>query len=1056
MNRIYLIFSVLSFGFTSLQAQIVVDSLAIEEYVQDVLLGSGVSATNITYTGCLDQFGYMHEGSSVGLGIDGGVVLSTEVAENIEIPSPFLGLWGTCTPVSGEPDLLTIANSVPPLIGMSFSVGSANDVAILEFDFVPTGDTLSFKYIFGSNEYLEWVNTGYNDIFAFFLSGPGISGPYDAPAGFPDGAKNIAILPDSDPELPITISSVNSTLNSEFYIDNPMHEGITIDGYTVTLTAWSEVICGETYHIKLAIADGSDGALESIVILEEGSFSSNAVVDVNLSLDVGGPEATTIYEDCGLATLTFTRAPISDLAVEDMVVMTYSGDAINGVDYTLLPDTILFPIGVQTVVFELDAFEDGLTEGLELVHFDILNLAACNGSGMTTEFEFWIDDLPLPLVVEGYETEICLSDTLEITPIISGGYGNFQFDWSTGETTESIFVYPDVTTSYNVVVSDTCGMPSDDADILVNILVYPPLEVEIDSDDLLLNCGESVSLTATATGGNGIYSGWYWYDEADLNLWGWENTLWYSSWNGEGEINVSVTDGCGFTATDVINVELNVPDLIVDVPTEVSAPCGLPTDITANVSGGSSPYYYTWYIDGMWQWDWDQTLTATYSGESVVELYVSDNCGQSQTIEIQITIDAPPIELTLVDELTGTCLTEFDIVPEVSAGSGGFSYQWTEGGSTIGSGATLNNFQSDVNTTVNLMVTDACGESAGDVVNIIINNPPVDIEIGDDINSSCITVNPIDVEILSGAGGYSYTWYVDGVEVGSGPTQDVQTYETADVSVLVEDACGSSDTDLLTIIIPDIPIELVTSLDTAVCVNGSAQLWALASGGEGGFMYEWTPVDEAGDVLNLTGLTGSGIYTVTATDICGDQQTANVMVEVMPIEADFEAEEIGASLFEFVATPVPECDPEDCNYAFFWDFGDGFLAEGPVVEHQFDGFSQYTTMLTVVNEIGCTSNAYYTVTAPIIIYIPNSFTPNADGVNDAWFIQGANIEEFEVMIFNRWGDVIFESTDISVPWTGDVHNGDYFAPDGIYTYFVKVKGYEGDAFKRSGTVNVMR
>ncbi|MDZ4822074.1 MAG: choice-of-anchor L domain-containing protein, partial [Flavobacteriales bacterium] len=992
MKKTILILSATFLIAGGLKAQIVVDSLAINDYVQDVLLGAGVQASNISYTGCLDQFGYMHEGESVGLDIFGGVVLSSEIAENIEVPSPWLSLWnGTCTGVSGDADLVNIANSVPPLIGQSFSVSSANDIAVLEFDFVPTGDTLSFEYIFGSNEYLEWVNTGYNDIFAFFLSGPGITGPYDSPAGFPNGSINIAILPDSDPELPITISSVNSTLNSDFYIDNPNHDGMSIDGYTVTLTAWSEVVCGETYHIKLAIADGSDTALESIVILEEGSFSSNAVVDVVLSLNVGGPDATTIYEDCGEATLTFTRAAISDLNVQDMVLMTYTGDAENGIDYTLLPDTIYFPIGVETVVFSLDAFEDGLTEGLELVHFDILNIAACNGSGLTTDFEFWIGDHPEPLVVEGYETEICLGDTLEITPIITGGYGNFQYDWSTGEITESILVAPDATTSYNIIVSDTCGMPSDDADILVNILVYPPLDVEIDIDALDLDCGEWTTVYATATGGDGFYN-YYWYDDNDNNLWGWMNSVGYSSWNGEGEINVEVTDGCGFTSHDVIPVTLNIPDLVVDVPTEVLAPCGLATDITALVSGGGEPYYYTWMIDNVWQWDWDQTLTATYSDPVTVQLTVQDNCGQLEIFEINVTIDSPPIELELIDQLTGNCLTEFDITPDVSAGSGTFSYSWTEGGSSVGNGSTLNNFQSDATTTVNLLVTDACGATATDDVIIEIINPAVLIEVGEDITSSCITTNTIDVEILNGAGApYSYQWFVDGTPEATGATFDIQTYQTAEISVLVTDACTSSDDDAMTIIIPDVPIVLVTSADTAVCANGSAQVWALATGGEGGFIYEWTPGGQNGDVLNLSQLTGSNTYTVTATDICGDEETASVQVLVMPITADFTAEEIGASLFEFIATPEPACDPEDCQYTYLWDFGDDFTAEGETVEHQFDGFAQYTTMLTVVNEIGCTSNAYYLVTAPVIIYIPNSFTPNGDGINDVWLVQGANI-----------------------------------------------------------------
>ena len=211
MRKLYLLLVAFTTVFAlDTKAQLVVDSLSIQEYVQDVLLGSGIQATNITYTGCFEQIGYMHEGASAGLGIDGGVVLSSDHSHNIEVPSPNLWLGQNgCTTVSGEPDLLTIANSVPGLIGQSFNVGSVNDVSILEFDFVPTGDTLRFNYIFGSDEYLTWVNTGFNDIFAFLLSGPGITGPFDSPAGFPGGAVNIAQVPGSSPPLPITISSVN-------------------------------------------------------------------------------------------------------------------------------------------------------------------------------------------------------------------------------------------------------------------------------------------------------------------------------------------------------------------------------------------------------------------------------------------------------------------------------------------------------------------------------------------------------------------------------------------------------------------------------------------------------------------------------------------------------------------------------------------------------------------------------------------------------------------------------------------------------------------------------
>ena len=80
-------------------------------------------------------------------------------------------------PAITDPDLLTVANSVPPLIGQTFTVGSVNDVAILEFDFVPTSDSISFRYVFGSEEYFAYENTQFNDVFGFFYRGPELMVP---------------------------------------------------------------------------------------------------------------------------------------------------------------------------------------------------------------------------------------------------------------------------------------------------------------------------------------------------------------------------------------------------------------------------------------------------------------------------------------------------------------------------------------------------------------------------------------------------------------------------------------------------------------------------------------------------------------------------------------------------------------------------------------------------------------------------------------------------------------------------------------------------------------
>ena len=146
---------------------------------------------------------------------------------------------------------------------VAISGGTINNAAVLEFDFVTTGDSIKFRYVFGSEEYPEFV-CSFNDAFGFFLSGPGISGPYT------NGAINIALLPDGI--TPVTINNVNNgdnnnpndpfcpAVNPQYYVNNATGTTVVYDGFTVVLEAKRAVQCGETYHIKLAIGDALDQA----------------------------------------------------------------------------------------------------------------------------------------------------------------------------------------------------------------------------------------------------------------------------------------------------------------------------------------------------------------------------------------------------------------------------------------------------------------------------------------------------------------------------------------------------------------------------------------------------------------------------------------------------------------------------------------------------------------------------------------------------------------------------------------------------------------------------
>ena len=174
------------------------------------------------------------------------------------------------------------------MIGQFFTVSSTQDVSILEFDFVPSSDTVKFNYVFASEEYLIFVNSAFNDVFAFLISGPGISGPYASPSAFPNGAINIAEVPNSNPSLPITVSTINDTTNSQYYNHDTVSQVSAFNGYTDVFTAKAVVTACATYHIKLAIADGSDGIYDSGVFFEAGSFNS---------IDPGAPTAVVSTTD---------------------------------------------------------------------------------------------------------------------------------------------------------------------------------------------------------------------------------------------------------------------------------------------------------------------------------------------------------------------------------------------------------------------------------------------------------------------------------------------------------------------------------------------------------------------------------------------------------------------------------------------------------------------------------------------------------------------------------------------------------------------------------------
>lgn len=283
----------------TLTAQLIVEpTLDHDHMVQDVLVGDGVTAFNVSYyqgegwtsSGeevCMGEFS---NGDSTNLGMAAGVVLSTGRADEVDRPASYWASWT----INGHGD--------PDLNSMGWGNMQTMDATVLEFDLIPDGDSLWLRFLFASEEYYYSICSNYPDMMGLFLSGPGIEGP------FSNNAINMAVVPGG--QVPININTVNSGVlgptsvagncgmfdpdwldNIIYYVDNTEGEHISFDGFTTVLTARAAVEPGELHHLKIVVADMNDRDYDSAIFLEAGSLVSGGSWPMG---NPGSPTATSV------------------------------------------------------------------------------------------------------------------------------------------------------------------------------------------------------------------------------------------------------------------------------------------------------------------------------------------------------------------------------------------------------------------------------------------------------------------------------------------------------------------------------------------------------------------------------------------------------------------------------------------------------------------------------------------------------------------------------------------------------------------------------------------
>lgn len=235
------------------QSTLVVDTISnLTQTLTTMLFGSCVNVSNLTYTGAPEAIGYFVDNDAeIDSAFTYGLMLTTGSVYQSVGPNNSASA-GVNNNLPGDADL----NALIPGY-------TTYDASILEFDFSSPSDTIiASDIVFASEEYPEWVGSSFNDVFGFYISGPGIT-----------GTQNLALVPATTD--PISVNSVNPNQNSSYYVDNA--NGITYqyDGRTTIIRLRYPITPGQTYHFKIAIADAGDGIYDSGVMIKAGSFNGN-------------------------------------------------------------------------------------------------------------------------------------------------------------------------------------------------------------------------------------------------------------------------------------------------------------------------------------------------------------------------------------------------------------------------------------------------------------------------------------------------------------------------------------------------------------------------------------------------------------------------------------------------------------------------------------------------------------------------------------------------------------------------------------------------------------
>ena len=658
--------------------------------------------------------------------------------------------------------------------------------------------------------------------------------------------------------------------------------------------------------------------------------------------------------------------------------------------------------------------------------------------------------------LDGLEDEtICPGDTVFADAGTGTGYlwtPNTDIDNNTIQTPK---LYPSVSQTYFVDVTDNCGNIRTDS---IDVQVVDSLSAVI-SGDTAICPGVSVPLSFELVGPTPmvveIFDG---FTTTTVTLDSNGNDV-----NTGTAVFVTPLATSTYTINQIANgiacvdfiggsATITVVDFSAITTSSTDALCNGSCDGTGTINVPVGSGFTLLWPDGS---------TGNFNGNLCAgTVVVTVDAGGGCTGTVQVVVNEPlPITMLTIPPDTICLGTSQNLTINASGGVGGYVYKWT--------------LLNDTNTLVNTQTFSAGPDtstiytaSVTDANNCPVVTQNVTIFVRDSLTAN-ITASSIGVcagdlvqltgNATGGDGNYNYNWaWGSGASVGQ-LLNDNPTVTTTYV-LNVSDACGTTPTalDSFTVIVDPIPSTSFTISDTMVCPGAPVEF------GIEFYNPNFTYIANFGDGNSDTIKNGVGSYAYTNSGNCFDVSmtvitnfcnTTTIDTCAMTIypkpTSDFNFLPLGEEGLTNLSPEVEFVQQAFDATGYNWYVDSVWVSDDPIFTYAFPDSGTFTVELEAINEFTCTDTIQY----PIVVgydfgtfYIPNAFSPNGDGINEE-FGPKANIffaKNYRFRIFDRWGDRIFETTDLNTFWNGKLHNTGEDLPDGVYVYFIEFRNFEGE------------